>query len=142
MLRSGRKSDALNGAANGSCIVAVGIWRSDMQNKAPWTRVPGAKVRGPEKKPKRRVRAQSKKQAKLSRAWHTMRGLYLAQFPWCHCEGCPRQATEVHHMRGRGRYLLDTRTFMAVCADCHRKIHNNVGWAMEKGYMLSRLAKG
>lgn len=47
-------------------------------------------------------------------------------------------ATECHHRRGRGRFLLDTSTWMALSFDMHRWVHNNPAQAYAKGYMLKR----
>lgn len=48
-------------------------------------------------------------------------------------------ATEVHHMKGRGRFLLDESTWLGVCSACHRHIHENVAWAREHGWVQSRV---
>jgi hypothetical protein len=109
---------------------------------ATWTRVRGAKkVRGPEKKPARKfLRKATPKQAKLDRQWHFLRDAFLLKNPICQCcKVC--EATEVHHKRGRGRFLLATETYMSVCWACHKLIHDNPAWATKKGYMISRLAK-
>jgi len=47
-------------------------------------------------------------------------------------------ATDIHHRKGRGRYLLDTSTWMTVSRDAHRWIHDNPKEAMGKGYLLPR----
>lgn len=47
-------------------------------------------------------------------------------------------STEVHHLRGRGKYLLDTSTWLAVSSGAHRKIHEDPATSYEKGYMLPR----
>lgn len=45
--------------------------------------------------------------------------------------------TEVHHMRGRGRYLLDQTTWLPVCFTCHHeKIHKHPAWARENGFLF------
>jgi hypothetical protein len=48
------------------------------------------------------------------------------------------RSVDVHHMRCRGKYLLDTSTWMAVSRAGHEKIHSNVKESYEKGYMLPR----
>lgn len=48
------------------------------------------------------------------------------------------RATEIHHKKGRGKYLLDTSTWMALSQEGHRHIHNNPKEAYEKGWMLTR----
>lgn len=71
---------------------------------------------------------------------------------------CPvtgQKATTVHHMAGRGKesfaddlarktetpLLIDTRFFLAVSMEGHRKIEENPNWAKEMGYSLDRLSK-
>jgi hypothetical protein len=44
-------------------------------------------------------------------------------------------STEIHHMRGRGKYFLDVTTWLAVCAENHRKIEDNKQWAIEHGFL-------
>lgn len=48
------------------------------------------------------------------------------------------RSEEVHHIRGRGKYLLDTSTWLAVSHAAHQKIHANPKESYEKGYMLPR----
>ncbi len=45
---------------------------------------------------------------------------------------------EIHHRKGRGKYLLDTSTWCAVSREMHDRIHQNPKWAYEKGYLLNR----
>lgn len=45
---------------------------------------------------------------------------------------------EVHHRKGRGKYYLDTSTWMAVSSAGHRWIHDNPKLAYERQYMLPR----
>ena len=47
-------------------------------------------------------------------------------------------ATEVHHTKGRGKYLLDTTTWVAVSAEGHRAIHADPKKSYAKGYMVPR----
>jgi hypothetical protein len=109
---------------------------------ATWTRVKGAKkVRGPEKKPARKfLRKATPQMEKLRRQWHKLRDAFLLQNPMCQCcKVC--KATEVHHRRGRGPFLLTVETFMSTCWACHKLIHEQPAWSEAKGYMVSRLAK-
>ena len=53
------------------------------------------------------------------------------------CEVCGSSASEIHHKSHRaGSMLTDTNYFLAVCRSCHTKIHNNVSWAEENGYLI------
>ena len=49
-----------------------------------------------------------------------------------------RPATQIHHMKGRGLFLNDVSTWLAVCQECHRRIHDNVKWAMDNFLLQSR----
>lgn len=54
--------------------------------------------------------------------------------PTCAC--CKSlQTKDVHHMKGRGKYLLDVTTFLPVCRQCHDAIHANPHWARENGWL-------
>jgi hypothetical protein len=59
---------------------------------------------------------------------------FLREHP--RCELCPRKSKDVHHKMGRGKWLLVTSTWMAVCRKCHDKIEANKKWAREMGYIL------
>lgn len=58
------------------------------------------------------------------------------------CDGKHRlfvaKSTEIHHKKGRGKYLCDTSTWMAVSRQGHDMIHANPLTSYEKGYMLPR----
>lgn len=54
-------------------------------------------------------------------------------------EGCCYTSVDVHHKRGRGKYLLDESTWLPVCRGCHNKIETHPNWAKENGYSESRL---
>jgi hypothetical protein len=46
-----------------------------------------------------------------------------------------RQATDIHHIEGRGKNYLAVDTWMAVSRHWHNEIHNNPKWAREQGYL-------
>ena len=52
------------------------------------------------------------------------------------CEICNQAAIDLHHKKGRGKFLCDKSSFMALCRPCHNKIHHEVGWARENGYII------
>jgi hypothetical protein len=52
------------------------------------------------------------------------------------CEVCGHAGDQVHHKEGRGKKLCAVNTFLAVCAGCHRRIHDNPAWARENGYLI------
>lgn len=51
------------------------------------------------------------------------------------------RATQVHHRKGRGKYLNVVGSWMAVCHLCHETIEKERGWAKGNGYLLNRLSK-
>jgi ssDNA-binding Zn-finger/Zn-ribbon topoisomerase 1 len=52
------------------------------------------------------------------------------------CEICNQAASDLHHKKGRGKFLCDKSSFMALCRPCHTYLHNNVAWARENGYII------
>jgi hypothetical protein len=52
------------------------------------------------------------------------------------CEICNGQGTDLHHKKGRGKFLCDKSSFMVACRPCHTYLHNNVAWARENGYII------
>lgn len=93
-------------------------------------------------KRKSRLKPVSKKHSARLREYMKLRQVFLVENPVCEVtarlkdEAVP--ATEVHHMKGRGRYLLDTSTWLPVSREGHQLIHNNPKWARARGYILSR----
>ncbi len=47
-----------------------------------------------------------------------------------------KEATDIHHKSKRGKNLSSQQTFMAVCRNCHTRIHDNPAWARELGYLI------
>lgn len=109
---------------------------------------------------KTKLRRVSKKRVKVNREYMRLRDEFLKAHPICqwwlleafkstdieNCEfiyfnqngmGGP-PSTEIHHKKGRGRYLLDASTWMAVSEAGHKWIHANPKISYEKGYMLPR----
>ncbi len=81
------------------------------------------------------IRSRSKQMSKRMVEYGKVRRLYLADNPWC--EVCfTTQATEIHHMKKRGRYLLAVDTFLAVCRTCHNMIESSPSWAFGNGYSI------
>jgi len=52
------------------------------------------------------------------------------------CEICKQAASDLHHKKGRGKFLCDKSSFMALCRPCHNRCHHEVGWARENGYII------
>lgn len=120
-----------------------------------------------EKKAKKAIRVRSKKMSGLMKQYMKLRAKYLNENPYCEwwlleniredlaasqqyaiknsglfwiggkAQTCPL-ATEIHHRKGRGKFLLDELSFLAVSCEAHRKIHASPKESYEKGYMLPR----
>lgn len=84
--------------------------------------------------PLRRV---SKRRAAESSQYSKLRREFLTNAKVCSV--CPpgsySWASDVHHKFKRGKYFLDTSTWIAVCRSCHEKIHANPKWAREQGFL-------
>lgn len=110
------------------------------------------------RKPLRKV---SKKRAKVNRKRRDFVKEVLAEFPWCQAfekarttgDGvvswnfvhsvlrCDAPSTQVHEPRTRGRFpgsdtILDKANAVAVCANCHRQIHDNVALSEACGLLV------
>jgi hypothetical protein len=72
-----------------------------------------------------------------------LRKEFLAQEPLCRAklEGCTKIATDIHHMQGRGKNLLNISTWAPVCRNCHRFIEENPKKAKELNFSQSRIKK-
>ncbi len=94
------------------------------------------------------MRRVSPKQAKLLREYAKLRTAYLLEHPWCQTGMCgwgtpvrPTPATEVHHKAGRGKNLLRTETWLAVCRNCHSWIEAHPRESLALGFKVLRLLK-
>lgn len=86
------------------------------------------------------IKKVSKKMAKANNAYSKLRKIFLNNHSICHAKifKCSLHATEVHHKKGRGKYHLDTNTWLPVCRNCHTWIENNPSDAVELGFSESR----
>jgi len=50
---------------------------------------------------------------------------------------CTNKTQDLHHIRGRGKYITDSQWFMAICRRHHDWIHANPAEAKELGYLIS-----
>lgn len=88
------------------------------------------------------IAKRSKKRETQEKLYSQLRKAYLAKPENKTCPITKQPSTEVHHKKGRiGDLLLDTRYWLAVSREGHRKIEENPEWAKEMGYSLSRLEK-
>jgi len=59
----------------------------------------------------------------------------------CAYPDCIQLATDVHHVKGRGAYLLDTQFWKPLCRQHHDWLENNPAKATEIGLLISSLNK-
>ena len=92
-------------------------------------------------KPRQKIKSKSTKMQKTERAYSVLRRAFLDQHPVCKASlhKCTVTATDIHHKKGRGKYHLDTTTWLAVCRNCHTWIEENTHAAEQFGYTESRL---
>ena len=57
------------------------------------------------------------------------------------CLGTRVQGIEldIHHKKGRGKYLLDTSTWIQLCRNCHQYLENRPEIAKDLGFSEDRL---
>lgn len=89
------------------------------------------------------LRPRSSKQQKLEAAYKVLRETFLDAHPMCqaHLSGCTLKATDIHHKAGRGEYLLDQSTYLAVCRTCHTYIETHPEESKELSFSVERLKK-
>lgn len=108
--------------------------------------------------PARGIRRVSLKRAKLNREYSKLKAEFIKLHPYCQWFiaqhgmdelkvkfdfGCANwlvvpRSVDIHHVKGRGKYLLDTSTWMAVSRYGHEWIHNHPKESYQRGYMQPR----
>ena len=125
------------------------IWKKhnrDLYCKDCWYRNPESRKtpleRRKEKKlmAKKPINKKSSRQEKLDTLYSTLREYYLKSNKFCKAKlpGCQINATDIHHKAGRGTFMLDESTFLAVCRICHGQIEEDPVMAKAMGFSLSR----
>lgn len=69
-----------------------------------------------------------------------VRLIFLSVFTVCEARmtGCTYYASDVHHKRGRGKWLLVIAFFLPVCRNCHDRIGAQSTDAFESGLSVYR----
>jgi hypothetical protein len=109
--------------------------KTPLRSKTPLKRSNGLKRSG-------RLRYASPKRQREYKEYANVRKAYLALHPIC--ERCKKsKATEVHHKAQRHGSLLNRYDlFAALCAGCHRWVHENgkearrLGWIIDTTHVL------
>jgi hypothetical protein len=84
------------------------------------------------------VKKVSKKMSSDLREYGKLRKQFLIDNPKCMVYS-DLDAVEIHHQKGRGKYLLDTTTWLAVSRKAHQEIELKPTWAKKEGFSLERL---
>lgn len=95
------------------------------------------------KKAKKLIKKISDKLSKGLKVYNGKRIIFLAENKECFAKynGCYGEATDVHHSRGRGKYLNDTSTWLPLCRSCHIYIETHPKEAKERGFSKNRLCE-
>lgn len=82
--------------------------------------------------PTKNLQPKSDKQNVLDRVYGNLRRDFLSQKEHAQCAaklpGCLRstgQDLTIHHTKGRGKFYLDTSTWIALCLNCHRWVEEH-----------------
>jgi hypothetical protein len=95
----------------------------------------------PKRKKVARIAPRCEKRAAEEREYSRERKKFLEENPRCAVYPY-RQATEIHHKKGRiGKLLLDKDFWLPVSREGHNAIENNPDWARQMGYTLNRFNK-
>jgi hypothetical protein len=100
-----------------------------LQRKTPLQAKTGFKKRGG------KLRAVSSSRRVKNAEYEKAKAEYFEEKNY-QCEICNQAASDLHHKKGRGKFLCEKSTFMVACRKCHLAIHANVKWATENGYII------
>lgn len=104
---------------------------------ALWKQIERANAASPATK-RNRIRSASPKRAKELAQYRKRVKEWIKDKICVSCSGIIHltKAAECHHKFGRrGRLLNWENGWVALCSDCHHKIHNNPAWAREVGLL-------
>ena len=78
--------------------------------------------------------------AQTNREYSKLRREFLLDKSVCRANiyRCSVQATDIHHMKGRGKYHLDISTWLPVRRSCHTYIEEHPEEAIELGFSQKR----
>lgn len=90
------------------------------------------------------IKKRSRKYTKHVKEYSSLRQQYLLDNPCCavrlpNCSYGDTDQLTIHHMKGRGKYFLDTSTWLTVCMSCHRYVEDHPEQAKANGWSRSRL---
>jgi len=92
------------------------------------------------KQTRKPINKMSKQLSGERKTYRELREEFLSKTENTFCAVYPSiPATQIHHMRGRGKYLNDVSTWLAVSDIGHAWIEANPALARERGFTMSRL---
>ena len=108
-----------------------------------WNTIKAALDEGKPVKLRAPIKPKSAKQAKLDSLYTQLRKPWMENNPMCEANlvGCTHHSTDVHHKKGRGKWLLIVDTWMSVCRTCHTWIETHPVEATEMGYRESKITE-
>ena len=76
----------------------------------------------------------------LDTVYFKLRKNFLYKYPLCGAAlpNCTSQSTDIHHMKGRGKYYNDLSTWLSVCRTCHNWIETHPIEAIELGLSIKK----
>lgn len=97
----------------------------------------------PQSKVSKPIPQRSTKKVAQDGLYKILRDKYIKHHPMCQANlpGCTQQATDVHHKKGRGEYLLDDMFYISVCRSCHSWIETHPEEAIALNFSQLRLDK-
>jgi len=81
------------------------------------------------------IRKVSRKREMELKVYRVLREEYLREHPCCEFPGCATRAQDIHHKKGRGKWLNVSDHFMGLCRHHHRWIHDHPSQARGLGYL-------
>lgn len=93
-----------------------------------------------DKKPKKR-KPYSDKRQQLNRLYDAEARQYRKEYPECaiNSPNCTGKTQGVHHVKGRGKHLMDKQFWKPACNPCNVYVEDHHEWAVENGHKKSRL---
>lgn len=95
-----------------------------------------------DKKLVKAIKQYSSKRMLLNKLYDAEARQYRKEHPECAINSpvCTKRTQGVHHVKGRGKYLLDKKYWKPACNPCNHYVEVHHQWALDNGHKESRLA--
>jgi len=96
-----------------------------------------------QKEPSNGLRTYTKKRQAVNRVYNALAKQFRENNPVCGIKapGCTGRTECVHHISGRGKNLTDINTWLPSCGCCNNYVEAHHAWAVEHGFLKSKLGK-